>query len=158
MVALAYLTMPQIFFYGVYMILGQVLNARDRFGPMMWAPIANNVISILVVVIYLVVWGSGGDHSGAFTTEQIWLLGLGSTLGIVAQALILVPFIKKIGFKFRPRFDLKGTGLGKTFQLTKWTLGFVAVNQIVLMLINQLATSATAQGPVAARTSTPTPT
>lgn len=146
MVALAYLTMPQIFFYGVYMILGQVLNARDRFGPMMWAPIANNVISILVVVIYLVVWGSGGDHSGAFTTEQIWLLGLGSTLGIVAQALILVPFIKKIGFKFRPRFDLKGTGLGKTFQLTKWTLGFVAVNQIVLMLINQLATSATATG------------
>lgn len=145
-VALTYLTMPQVFFYGVYVILGQVLNAQDRFGPMMWAPIANNIISILVVVVYLVVWGSGGDHGGAFTSEQIWLLGAGSTVGIVAQALVLLPFIRKVGFRFRPRFDLRGTGLGKTFQLTKWTLGYVAVNQVVLMLTNRLATSATASG------------
>ena len=135
MVALTYCTLPQIFFYGVYTILGQVLNARDQFGPMMWAPIANNVIGLAVLGLYLVAWGTGGDHSGAFTNEQTLLLGLGSTAGIAAQALVLIPFVRKVGFRFRPRFDLRGTGLGKTFQLAKWTLGFVLINQIVLMLV-----------------------
>ena len=146
MVALTYCTLPQIFFYGVYTILGQVLNARDQFGPMMWAPIANNVIGLAVLGLYLVAWGTGGDHSGAFTNEQTLLLGLGSTAGIAAQALVLIPFVRKVGFRFRPRFDLRGTGLGKTFQLAKWTLGFVLINQIVLMLVTRLATSATAAG------------
>lgn len=146
MVALAYCTLPQIFFYGVFFLFGQVLNARDQFGPMMWAPIANNVVSLMVLGIYLVVWGNAGDHGGPFTQPQILLLGLGSTVGIVIQTLVLVPFIKKVGFRFRPRFDLRGVGLGHTFHLAKWTLGFVAVNQLVLILVNRLATSATATG------------
>ncbi|RMB61403.1 murein biosynthesis integral membrane protein MurJ [Tessaracoccus antarcticus] len=146
MVALTYLTLPQVFFYGVFFLLGQVLNARDKFGPMMWAPIANNVIAILVLSTYLVVWGSGGDHSGAFTTAQIWTLGLGSTVGIAVQTAVLLPYLRKVGFTFRPRFDLKGTGLGKTFSLTKWTLGFVAVNQLALVVVQRLATAATAEG------------
>ncbi len=146
MVALAYLTLPQIFFYGAFFLLGQILNARDKFGPMMWAPIANNVISVLVLSIYLWVWGTGNDTSAAFTTQQVLVLGIGSTLGIAVQTAVLIPFVRKVGFKLRPRFDLKGTGLGKTFSLTKWTMGFVAVNQLALMVINRLATSATATG------------
>jgi len=146
MVALTYLTLPQIFFYGAFFLFGQILNARDKFGPMMWAPITNNVISILTMGVYFVVWGNGDDHSQAFTTAQILVLGIGSTLGIAAQLITLLPFIRRVGFKLRPRFDLKGTGLGKTFSLTKWTFGFVAVNQVALMLVNQLATSATATG------------
>lgn len=146
MVALTYLTLPQIFFYGAFFLLAQILNARDKFGPMMWAPIANNVISILVLSLYLVVWGNDGDHSAAFSTGQILLLGIGSTLGIAVQAAVLLPFLKQVGFKLRPRFDLRGTGLGHTFSLTKWTLGFVAVNQLALVVVNRLATTATAGG------------
>ena len=146
MVALTYLTLPQIFFYGAFFLLAQVLNARDKFGPMMWAPIANNVVSIGVLSIYFFIWGNGGDKSVAFTTPQILLLGLGATAGIATQAAILIPFLRKVGFKFRPRFDLKGTGLGHTFSLTKWTLGFVAVNQLALVIVNRLATTATAGG------------
>lgn len=146
MVSLAYFTLPQIFFYGAFFLLGQVLNARDQFGPMMWAPIANNVVSIMVLGFYLVVWGTGGDHGAAFTTEQTLVLGLGSTIGIVIQTAVLIPFVKKVGFRIRPRFDLKGVGLAHTFHLAKWTLGFVAVNQLVLVLVNRLATSATATG------------
>ncbi|MBB1511354.1 murein biosynthesis integral membrane protein MurJ [Tessaracoccus sp. MC1627] len=146
LVALTYLTLPQIFFYGAFFLLGQVLNARDKFGPMMWAPIANNIISIAVMALYFVVWGNDDDHSSAFTTPQILLLGIGTTLGIVAQTAVMIPYIRKLGFKLRPRFDLKGTGLGHTFSLTKWTMGFVAVNQVGLMVVNRLATSATAGG------------
>ncbi len=144
MVALAYLTLPQVFFYGVFFLFGQVLNARDRFGPMMWAPIANNVIGIAVLSAYLYIWGTGDDHSQAFTSGQIWMLGIGTTLGIATQSAVLIPYLRKVGFKFRPRFDLKGTGLGKTFSLTKWTIGFVLVNQLAFVVSTKLSTSATA--------------
>lgn len=146
LIALMFLTLPQIFFYGAFFLIGQVLNARDKFGPMMWAPIANNIVAIGVLTTYLVIWGNQEDHSQPFSTQQILLLGLGSTAGIAVQALVLLPYVKKVGFKLRPRFDLKGTGLGHTFSLAKWTIGFVAVNQLALVVVNRLATSATATG------------
>ena len=146
LVTLTYLTLPQIFFYGAFFLLGQVLNARDRFGPMMWAPIANNVVSIALLVLYLVLWGNNQDTSQAFTMGQMLLLGLGSTFGIAVQTLVLIPYVRKAGFTLRPRFDIVGTGLGKTFKLATWTLGFVAVNQVALIVVQRLATSATASG------------
>ncbi|HET9861615.1 MAG TPA: lipid II flippase MurJ, partial [Nocardioidaceae bacterium] len=96
--------LPQVFFYGMFVLLGQVLNARGRFGPMMWAPIANNVISIFVLVVYLFVFGPAAKQdTSAYTTEQELLLGLGATLGIVVQMLVLLPYLKKAGFTYRPR-------------------------------------------------------
>ena len=146
MVTLTALCLPQIFFYGMFFLFAQVLNARDKFGPMMWAPIVNNIISILVMVVYLIVWGRHTDHTIPFSTSQLLVLGIGSTLGIIAQALVLIPFMRKVGFTYKPRFDLKGTGLRHTFVLTKWTIGFVAVNQLALIVVQKLATSATAHG------------
>ena len=141
MIMLAYYCMPQVFFYGVHVMAGQVLNARDRFGPMMWAPIANNVVSIMVLLLYLIVFER--TATGApFTTGQELLLGLGSTLGIVAQAAVLIPFLRASGYHFRPRFDFKNTGLGKTFRLAKWTLGFVLVTQAALVIVTRLASGA----------------
>ena len=131
--------MPQVFFYGVHVLAGQVLNARDRFGPMMWAPIANNVVSIVVLLLFLVVFGRT-DTAGAFTDGQELLLGLGSTLGIAVQAAVLIPFLRASGYRFRPRFDFRHTGLGKTFRLAKWTLGFVLVTQAALVVVTKLAT------------------
>ena len=58
MIAFARYCLPQVFFYGMFVLVGQILNARGRFGPMMWAPIANNVISVLVLVAYLLVYGA----------------------------------------------------------------------------------------------------
>ena len=145
MILLGYYCMPQIFFYGVHVLAGQVLNARDRFGPMMWAPIANNVVSIIVLLMYLIVFER--TSTGApFTTSQALLLGVGSTLGIAAQAAVLIPFLRASGYHYRPRFDFKHTGLGKTFRLAKWTLGFVLVTQAALVVVSKLASSATVGG------------
>jgi putative peptidoglycan lipid II flippase len=145
MIMLGYYCMPQVFFYGVHVLAGQVLNARDRFGPMMWAPIANNVVSIIVLLLYLIVFER--TSTGApFTSGQELLLGLGSTLGIAAQAAVLIPFLRASGYHFRPRFDFKHTGLGKTFRLAKWTLGFVLVTQAALVVVSKLASSATVGG------------
>src|SRR3546814_11966618 len=93
----------------------------------MRAPIATNVISVAVLVVYLFVFGP--SSVGAYSAGEELLLGLGSTLGIAMQLLILVPYLKSAGFSYRPRFDFRGSGLGHTLRLGVWTVLFVIVNQ-----------------------------
>ena len=145
-IALARYCLPQVFFYGMFVLVGQVLNARGRFGPMMWAPIANNVISVAVLAAYLGVFGPAAEHSSAaYSTHQELLLGVGSTLGIVAQFGLLMPYLRTAGFRFRPGFDVRGYGLGHTLRLGVWTVLFVVVNQIAYTVVVRLASSGTAQ-------------
>jgi putative peptidoglycan lipid II flippase len=144
LIAFARWCLPQIFFYGMFVLVGQILNARGRFGPMMWAPIANNVISIAVIVVYLVAY-AGQPASGGYSTGQELLLGLGSTIGIVVQTMILLPYLRASGFTIRPRFDFRGTGLGHTLRLGSWTVGFVIVNQLAFYVMVHRATAGTAQ-------------
>ncbi|MCL3817121.1 murein biosynthesis integral membrane protein MurJ [Aeromicrobium wangtongii] len=139
------LCLPQVFFYGVFVLVGQILNARKRFGPMMWAPIVNNVVACCVVIAYAFIFGTSNGVDGFTTTEAV-LLGAGSTLAIVLQALVLVPFLRRAGFRYRPRFDFRGVGLGHTMRLAVWTLMFIVVNQIAFIVINRLATGATLGG------------
>lgn len=143
-IAFARYCLPQVFFYGMFVLLGQILNSRGRFGPMMWAPIANNVIAIGVLVVYLVVFGPAEDLFGGFTPQQELLLGLGSTAGIIAQFLILVPYLRSVGYTFAPRFDFRHTGLGHTLRLGLWTVLFVVVNQIAYAVVVRLASGGTA--------------
>jgi putative peptidoglycan lipid II flippase len=143
--------LPQVFFYGMFVLVGQILNARGRFGPMMWAPIANNLLAIAVLAIYLLVFGParGAEVFGPFTAGQEALLGLGATAGIMLQLAVLVPYLGRAGFRYRPRFDLRGTGLGHTLRLGTWTVLFVVVNQIAYTVVVNLAGSGTAQAPEA---------
>jgi len=138
--------LPQVFFYGMFVLVGQVLNARGRFGPMMWAPIANNIVAVAVLAIYLKAYPSPipGLGAGGYSGGQELLLGLGSTLGIVVQFLILVPFLRAAGFRFQPRFDFRDTGLGHTMRLGMWTALFVVVNQIAYTVVVRVASSGTA--------------
>ncbi|MDQ4055319.1 MAG: murein biosynthesis integral membrane protein MurJ [Actinomycetota bacterium] len=141
--------LPQVFFYGMFVLVGQILNARGRFGPMMWAPIANNVISVAVLVVYLVAFGpaSGAETTGAFDRDQELLLGIGSTIGIAAQLLILLPYLRAAGFSYRPRFDFLHTGLAHTFKLGVWTVLFVIVNQVAYTVVVRLASGGTTSAP-----------
>ena len=141
--------MPQVFFYGMYVLIGQVLNARERFGPMMWAPVANNIISIAMLVTYLLVWGPVGDgplRLEPLDTAQEVLLGLGSTLGIVVQCLVLLPYLRASGFTYRPRFDFRDPELRKTLSLGVWTVLFVIVTQAAYLVVVYLASGGTAAG------------
>ncbi len=147
-IAFARFCLPQVFFYGMFALVGQVLNARRRFGPMMWAPIANNVVSIVVLVGYLVFYGPvpKADLSAAYSPGQEAWLGLGATLGIAVQLLVLVPFLRSAGFHYRPRFDFRGTGLGHTLRLGVWTVLFVIANQVAYAVVVRLASGGTTQG------------
>lgn len=134
--------LPQVFFYGMYVLVGQVLNARGRFGPMMWAPIANNLIAVAVLLTYLLAFGATGEgpeRREALGTSAEVLLGLGSTLGIVAQLAVLVPYLRASGFTYRPRFDFRDPELRHTLSLGKWTVLFVVVTQAAYLVVVRLA-------------------
>jgi len=141
--AFARLCLPQVVFYGLYVLAGQVLNARGSFGPMMFAPIANNVIACATLGIYLVVFGPT-TGSGGYTTGEELLLGLGSTVGVAVQAAVLVPALRRSGFHYRPRFDFRHTGLGRTGRLAVWTVLFVVVNQLAYLVITRIAVAGSA--------------
>lgn len=136
---LMYLCVPQVFFYGAFVLVGQVLNARGRFGPMMWAPIVNNLVACVALVGYMVMFGREGGNDG-FSLGESLVLGVGSTLGIVAQAAVLVPYLRAAGFHYRPRFDFRGVGLGHTLKLGAWTLASIVVNQVAFIVVNRLGT------------------
>ena len=74
--------------------------------------------------------------------EGVRLLGIGTLLGLVVQALAMIPYLRETGFRFRPRFDWKGHGLGKAAKLAKWTVLFVLANQAGVLVVTQLATAA----------------
>ena len=152
--AFARLCLPQIFFYGAYALLSQVLNSRGKFGAPMFAPIIANIISIATFVTFIVIAGTTAAADGQLSSDQVLLLGLGTTIGVALQALVLVPVLWKAGYVWRPRFDWRGHGLGKAGTLAIWTLGLVVVNQAGYVVITRLATlanvSATDAGTVAA--------
>jgi putative peptidoglycan lipid II flippase len=140
-VVFARFLLPQIFFYGLFGILGQVLNAREKFGAMMWTPVLNNVVLVGMFGAYLGLMAVP-DRVEDVTATQVRLLGLGTTAGIALQALALIPFVRAAGFRFRPRFDWRGTGLAKSVHAAKWTLLFVLVNQVALTVVTNFANAA----------------
>ncbi len=142
---LMYLCVPQVFFYGAFVLVGQILNARGRFGPMMWAPIVNNVVACVALVGYMVMFGREGGSDG-FSVGESLVLGIGSTLGIVVQAAVLVPYLRAAGFHYRPRFDFRGVGLGHTLKLGAWTLASIVVNQVAFIVVSRLGTAGNLAG------------
>ncbi|WP_431680035.1 murein biosynthesis integral membrane protein MurJ [Kitasatospora sp. KL5] len=140
-IAFARYCLPQIFFYGVFTLLGQVLNSRDRFGAMMWTPVLNNVVAIAVFGLYILV-GNGAEKAEQMTSGQTMLLGLGSTLGIVVQAVGLLPSLRSSGFRWTPRFDWRGAGLTKPIRAATWALLLVVVTQLSFAVISRLSTGA----------------
>ncbi|MET9313341.1 murein biosynthesis integral membrane protein MurJ [Kribbella sp. NPDC003505] len=145
MIMFVRLCLPQIFFYGAFVLVGQVLNARRRFGPMMWAPIANNIVACASIVIFLFVYRVG-DNPPTYSHGEELLLGLGHTVGIAVQLLVLLPYLRASGHFYRPKFGLRGTGLGHTARLGIWTVLFVAVNQVTLVVVTRLAIAGSASG------------
>ncbi|MDC0769576.1 murein biosynthesis integral membrane protein MurJ [Streptomyces sp. HD] len=153
--AFARYCLPQIFFLGLFTLLGQVLNARGRFGAMMWAPVLNNVVVMTVFGLYLAMamgggdggpGGGGGDGGGLLTATETAVLGWGTTAGIAVQALALVPALRAARFRWRPRFDWRGSGLTRPLRSAGWLVLLVLANQAAYWVTTRLATTAGLDG------------
>ncbi|MFF5338284.1 murein biosynthesis integral membrane protein MurJ [Streptomyces sp. NPDC013181] len=137
-IALARYCLPQIFFYGLFTLLGQVLNSRDRFGAMMWTPVLNNLVIIAVFGLYL--WTAAGSD-GTLSTAQAQWLGWGTTAGIAVQSLALLPSLRAARFRWRPRFDWRGSGLTRPLRAAGWLVMLVLTNQAAYWVVTRLATA-----------------
>lgn len=130
----AFWLMPQILFYSLYTVLGEVLNARSLFGPYAWSPVLNNVLNIAGLVLFIVLFGAdpngvrGGDIWGA---EAVAFVAGSATLGVAVQALALFGFWRRAGLQFRLDFRFRGIGLGRTGKIATWTFLTVLVTQLV---------------------------
>ncbi|MEU9364884.1 murein biosynthesis integral membrane protein MurJ [Streptomyces avermitilis] len=143
--------LPSIFFMGIHVVMGQVLNARGKFGAMMWTPVLNNIVIIITLGMFIGVYGSAASSGMKVTTippEGERLLGVGILLGLVVQALAMIPYLRETGFRIRLRFDWKGHGLGKAAMLAKWTVLFVLANQAGAIVVTQLSTAAGKDSPI----------
>lgn len=142
--AFAFWFMPQIFFYGLYALWGQVLNARSSFGPYMWSPVLNNIISIASILAYLQIYGSytSGQGPEVWDTGRITLIGAMTTLGIAAQALILYIPLVRSGFQPRIVFGIRGLGLGQSSKVAMWALLGVVIVSLSTWATSNLGSAA----------------
>jgi putative peptidoglycan lipid II flippase len=140
-VIFAFFFIPQIFFYGVSSLAGGVLNARGHFAAPMWTPVINNVVVIAVLLLFVAVGGIGS--SGAtLTTGKIQLLGLGTTLGIVAQTAALIPFLHRVGFRWRPRFDFRRDEVSEITRMAAPLFGYILTTQVSFLVVQNVANAA----------------
>jgi putative peptidoglycan lipid II flippase len=127
-VLFAYFFLPQIFFYGVSSLAGAILNARGRFGAPMWTPVINNVVVIVIGGGFMLIAGLNRTPEN-ISAAQIQLLGIGTTLGIVAQTAALIPSLRRVGFRWRPRFDFRRSEVSEIGRMGGWMFGYVLTTQ-----------------------------
>lgn len=128
--AFAFWCLPQIFFYALYSLIGETLNARGLFGPFTWTPALNNIVAIAGLVMFVVLFGREGHADAAsWTPEQVAVLAGSATLGIAVQAFGLLLFWRRAGLTFRPDFRWRGVGMSATGRSAAWVFGMFLVSQ-----------------------------
>jgi putative peptidoglycan lipid II flippase len=137
-VIFAYFFIPQIFFYGVSSLAGAILNARGSFAAPMWTPVINNVVVILVGIAFMVTAGLNQTPQ-TISAGEIQLLGIGTTLGIVAQTAALVPSLRRVGFRWRPRYDFRRAEVSEIGHMSGWMFGYVLTTQVSFLVTTRVA-------------------
>ena len=163
-----HLILPEILFYGVTALATAALNARRRFVAAAYAPVLNNLV-VTAILIYLALTHTrtvavtrGGrtvvEHGHALTTTVSTvgdttagklILGLGTTAGIAAMAIVLIPAMKRAGIRLRWLPDWRHPAVRRVARLSGWTVGYVAANQLALFVVLALANGHGAGTPTA---------
>lgn len=143
-VIFAYFFIPQIFFYGVSSLAGAILNARGRFGAPMWTPVINNMVVIVVGIAFIATAGLNRTPSD-ISAGEIQLLGVGTTLGIILQTAALVPSLRRVGFRWRPRFDFRRAEISEIGRMGGWMFGYVLTTQVAFLVTTVVANEAGAR-------------
>jgi putative peptidoglycan lipid II flippase len=143
--AFSYIMLPAIFFYGFSALFQAILNTRGSFAAPTWAPMLNNLVVIGAFSMFHFLW-SDKPTVDSMTGPRVLLLGLGFTLGIAVQAAVLWPALRKVGFRWKFRFDFRKLGLGRIARLGGWAMCYVTISQIGLTAVIHIANAA-AVGP-----------
>ncbi|MCA0438284.1 MAG: murein biosynthesis integral membrane protein MurJ [Austwickia sp.] len=142
-VAFAYVVLPSVFFYGLYAVLGQVLNAQNKFGAYGWAPALCNVVWLIGLAAFLIAYPGQGRAVEDWRTPMIVLIGGSMTVGVALQALALLIPLLRSGWRYRPRFAFRGVGLGTAGRIATWTVAGIGATQAALAVASQVLNSVT---------------
>jgi putative peptidoglycan lipid II flippase len=138
MTLLLRLFLPQIVFYGLAAISAGFLNAHKRFGAPMYTPILNNLAVIAVFLSFRAAYGTVTLES--VSTEQLWLIGAGTTGGVALMAVAQLPFLRGLG-RYRLTMSIRHPSIAKLARLSVWVIGYVIVNQVGYLIVQRLATA-----------------
>jgi putative peptidoglycan lipid II flippase len=138
-VALLRLFAPQVLFYGLTTLGSSYLNAHGRFAAAAVAPVVNNIWMLLILASAWVALGERSIGQVRADPLLVWLLGAGTTVGILAMALVLLPAIARAGLPMRWNFDLSNPAVRQVAKLSGWTVGYVVANQVCLFVLMGLA-------------------
>ncbi|MGB3442854.1 MAG: murein biosynthesis integral membrane protein MurJ [Actinophytocola sp.] len=138
--AFAYLLLPEIVFYGLFALLSAILQAKHVFGPPAWAPVINNLVIMLTIGVYAIVPGEISLDPVRMGDAKLLVLGLGVTFGIVVQALVLLPALRRTGFRYRWTWGIDER-LREFGGLALWILGYVAVSQVGMVITLRVLTA-----------------
>jgi putative peptidoglycan lipid II flippase len=138
--AFSRLILPEILFYGIFGLLSGILNSRHNFKPAAWAPVLNNVIMFATLGIYAALPGEITLNPSLMTQPKLLVLGVGTTLGVVVQALVLIPPLLRMGFRFRWRWGWDRR-LGTFGQLALWLVLYTLVSQVSYTVLTKIATA-----------------
>lgn len=143
--AFAYLLLPEIVFYGLFALLSAILQAKHVFGPTAWAPVINNLVIMATLGVYAIVPGELSLNPVHMGDTKLLILGIGVTAGIAVQALVLVPALRRTGFRFHWTwgFDSRLKEFGG---LALWILGYVGISQIGMVITTRVLTAAAPGG------------
>ncbi|MFF5071566.1 murein biosynthesis integral membrane protein MurJ [Micromonospora olivasterospora] len=139
---LSYLMLPMLFFTGLSALVTAVLNTRGHFAAPMWAPILNNLVVIGTCGLYIATFGAKPLQPDQMDVGRILLIGGGTLLGVAVQTAGLLPALRKVGFRWKWRFDFGRLGLRELAHLGTWMFCYVAVNQVGLFVVVNLLTRA----------------
>ncbi|MEU4442629.1 murein biosynthesis integral membrane protein MurJ [Actinosynnema sp. NPDC050801] len=137
--AFAYLVLPGIVFYGLSALIGAILNTRHVFGLPTWAPVLNNLVVIATLVVYWLMPGEISLDPVRMGQPKLLVLGLGTMLGVALQASVLVPALRRTGFRFRWRWGWDRR-LSEFGGLAFWVLLYVALGFVSMVVLTKVAT------------------
>ncbi|NNN10269.1 MAG: murein biosynthesis integral membrane protein MurJ [Acidimicrobiaceae bacterium] len=130
---------PQLLFYGVITLITAVLNAKRNFAAPAFAPILNNIVAIITLLIFASMYHHPSVSYVLSNPRAIRLLGIGTTLGVAFQAISLIPMLKRVGARIRFRVDFRDHTVREVFQLSGWTFAAVVANQLALVIVLAIA-------------------
>jgi putative peptidoglycan lipid II flippase len=140
-VIFAYFFIPQIFFYGMTSLVGAILNARGSFAAPMWTPAINNIVVIAVLLLFIAIGGTS-NSAASVSSGGVALLGIGTTLGIVAQTVALVPALRRVGFRWQPRFDFRREEVAGILHMAAPLFGYILTTQVSFLVVQNVANTA----------------
>ncbi|MGN2635102.1 murein biosynthesis integral membrane protein MurJ [Nocardia takedensis] len=144
--ALTYLLLPAIIFYGMSALLTAILNTRQAFKPGAWAPVLNNVVVLIVLAFYALTPGEITLDPVKMSDPKLLVLGGGITLGVVTQAVSLLPAIRRHGIDLRPLWGLDNR-LRQFGRMAAAIMLYVLISQMGAIFANHISSTADAAGP-----------